>query len=194
MKIVVTVLFLMSLQIVCAQDSTYKPYKKPIKPEGEGFWDKTYSGGDLMLAGSTGNLFFNVSPLLGYRPNNKSFSFGIGATYQFSKFTYYGAVYRFSLVGVRAFVRQEIGNLFFLHAEAENYFTKGQNVLTLKNEIITIPCANVFVGYKQKYSDYSYYYIMVGYEAIGDRKAQQYVYPLHPFIIKAGYILDIKGK
>jgi hypothetical protein len=180
-----------------AQDSTYKSYPKPADAKST-FWDKCYSGGDIMLYGGSGTLFFNISPLFGYRPNNKGFSVGIGATYQYSKFTYSSTYatssYKFSLFGIRGFIRQDLSEVFFVHAEAENYFTRGRNVFTSKNETITIPCANIFLGYKQKYSEFSYYYIMVGYEAIGDPKAGQYVYPIHPLLFKAGYVLDIKGK
>lgn len=193
MKFIITLVFALSLGTLWSQDSTYKPYKKPVV-EKTPFWDKCYTGGDIMLYGGNGTFFFNVSPLLGYRPNNKGFSYGIGATYQFSRFTYSYSTYQFSLFGIRAFIRQDLGNMFFLHGEVENYFTQGRNVFTAKNEMISIPCANAFIGYKQKFSDFSYYYLMVGYEAIGDRNAGQYVYPMHPLVIKAGYIIDIKGK
>lgn len=194
MKLISTLVFLLLLLTVSAQDSTYKPYKKPAAHEKTPFWDKCYSGGDLMLYGGNNRFYFNVSPLLGYRPNNKSFSYGIGLTYQYSSFIYYGATYKFSIAGARVFIRQDLGNLFFVHGELENYFTKGENIFTREKEIISIPCANVFIGYKQKFSDFSYYYIMVGYEAIGDRNTGNYVYPMAPLLLKAGYILDLKGK
>ena len=177
-----------------SQDSTYKPYKESNKEDNLGFWDKCYAGGDIMFYGGTGSAFFNISPLIGYRPNNKSFSYGLGATYQFSKITYYNLIYQYSLFGIRAFVRQGLGEMLFLHGEIENYFTKGRNVFTGKDAVITIPCASAFVGYKQNISSFSYYYLMLGYETIGNRNTSQYVYPLHPIVFKAGYILDIKGK
>lgn len=194
MKFFLVLVFATANLFVSAQDSTSnKPWKKPVEDK-LGFWDHCYSGGDLMLYGGSGSFYFNISPMLGYRPGNKSFSYGVGATYQFSRFTYNTSSYQFSLYGLRAFVRQDLGRMFFLHGELENYFTKGQNIFTKKEELISFPCANAFVGYKQMYSDFSYYYIMVGYEFIGDGKAPAYVYFLHPFILKAGYVFDLKGK
>jgi hypothetical protein len=195
MRIIFTLILLLGALVSIGQDSTYKPYKKPIDKDMDlTFWDKCYSGGDLSFYGGSGGLFFNISPLLGYRPGNKSFSYGIGATYQYTSFNYFGLNYNYSLFGIRAFIRQELGNMFLAHAEIENYFTKGENVLTRQVEVISIPCANVFIGYRHKFSDFSYSYIMLGLELIRDPSSYQYVYPLHPLLFKAGYILDIKGK
>lgn len=176
-------------------DSTYSDYKyqKPAEMP-ENFWDKAYTGGDLMLWGGGGGFYFNISPMLGYRPNNGKFSYGIGATYQYSSFNDLGYTYQFSLYGARAFLRQELGNYFFVHGEYENYFTRGRSIFSNKTENISIPCANAFIGYKQNFSEYSYYYFMIGYEFIGDRYAGTYVYPVHPILIKVGYIFDLKRK
>ncbi|HYG52391.1 MAG TPA: hypothetical protein VD905_15880 [Flavobacteriales bacterium] len=181
-----------------AGDSTARPLKKTKPVDDLRFWDHCYSGGDLMFYGGNGSVYFNISPMLGYRPANKSFSYGIGTTYQYSSFTYLSgnniSQYRFSLVGIRGFLRQDISKMFFLHGELENYFTKGRNIFTRKDELISFACANAFIGFKQMYSDFSYYYIMAGYEFLGDGKAGIYAYPLHPFILKAGYVFDLKGK
>lgn len=157
------------------------------------FWDKAYTGGDFAFFGGTGQLYFNISPLLGYRPQNKGFSLGIGATYQYTYLNdvFYGS-YAYSLFGVRGFVRQQLGEHFFIHGEYENYFTKGVNIFTQKRENIIIPCANAFLGYKQHFSEFSYYYIMLGYEFIHDPYTR-YVYGIHPLVFKVGYIFNIRG-
>ena len=174
----------------------YKRYREQSLEEKTPFWDKCYTGGELMLFGGTGQFYLNISPLLGYRPQNKNFSYGVGITYQYTSFIdyYYGSRYSYSLFGLRAFIRQQLGQHFFLHGEYENYFTRGFNVFTNRKEGIVVPCANGFLGYKQNFSEYSYYYIMLGYEFIGDRNTRQYVYYTAPLVLKVGYIFDIKGK
>jgi len=196
MKVLPAVLLTFSVLFAGAQsDSTrYRNYREDDPLEKNDFWDKCYTGGDLMLFGGSGQFYFNVSPLLGYRPQNKGFSYGVGLTYQFTRFVDYYTTYSYSLFGVRAFLRQQLGQHFFLHGEYENYFTRGENIFTRKRETIVVPCANAFLGYKQNFSEYSYYYIMLGYEFIGDRNAGQYVYYTHPIVFKVGYIFDIRGK
>lgn len=187
-------LCLIGLETFAQKDSAYSNYK-PAKEKTENFWDKTYVGGDVALYGGTGTFYFNISPMIGYRPNNKGFSYGLGATYQYMSFSSAYFTDRFSWFGLRAFVRQNILERLFVHAEYENYFTKGYNYLTNKDEMITVPCANIFIGYKQNFSDFSYYYFMLGYEAIGNESAKYYmIYPLYPIVFKAGYVIDLKGK
>jgi hypothetical protein len=193
MKFFLIILISCSTVGIFAQDSTRVKPIKPLPDQGN-FWDHCYSGGDLSFFGGSGQIFFNISPLLGYRPGNKGFSYGIGATYQFTRINYYGYSDDYSLYGIRAFVRQQLGNMFFVHGELENYYTKGYNIFTRKEEPISIPCANICLGYRQKFSEFSYSYLMVGYEMIGDQKAGSYVYYTHPIVIKAGYIIDLKGK
>lgn len=196
MRYLILGIFIIITQSVFSQsDSTYNGYKGSNADATRGdFWDKVYAGGDLMLYGGSGGFYFNLSPMIGYRPGNKSFSYGIGATYQYTGINdpFYGSL-SYSLYGVRGFLRQQLGRFFFLHAEAENYFTEGINVITGQEELISIPCANAFIGYKQSFSEYSYYYLMVGYDFIQDPKAI-YAYPLTPVVFKVGYIFDIRGK
>lgn len=187
-------ILLSSVWVNAQRDSTRYANIDDKYLEKDSFWEKCYTGGDFMFYIGSGQLNFNISPLLGYRPQNKGFSYGLGATYQFTRFDYTNVVYSYSLFGIRGFVRQNLGSHFFLHGELENYFTKGQNIFTKKVEPISIPCANAFIGYKQGISDFSYYYIMIGYEFIGDQNAAQYVYYTHPLLFKIGYIFDIKGK
>ena len=162
------------------------------------FKDKCYVGGDVIfyLSSSSGNngLLLNLSPMFGYRPNNKNFSYGVGLTYQYTSITYPGLGASFSnhLYGGRVFARQLIGNVFFLHGEAETYLTKKENYLTRKMEFASIPFVNGFIGFKNRFSQYSYYYFMIGYNFLENPNGI-YVYATNPLLLKVGYVFDLGG-
>jgi hypothetical protein len=178
-----------------SQVSSKKDSLRTSQEEIPSFKDKCYVGGDvLFFLDGTGSLF-NLSPMFGYRPQNKNFSYGVGATYQYTSFRDFTTNYKFSnhLLGGRVFARQLLGSLFFLHAEAEMYFTQKENFLTNKVEWVSIPFANAFLGYKSRFSNYSYYYFMLGYNVLENPNGY-YVYPTNPILFKAGYIFDLGGK
>ena len=169
-------------------DSLRRNYDKKMS-----ILERSFTGGEFIFYITNRGTVLNLSPLYGIRPKNKTFSYGAGVTYQYTSYKYTnGSFYRYSLFGARVFARQLLGQSFFINGEAEIYTTRALNFITKKNEWIPIPFSTLYLGYKGTGGDFSYYYIMLGYNFVNDNNAQ-YVYFSTPIIVKAGIIIDLGG-
>ena len=159
------------------------------------FLDRSYIGGDFIATISNYGGIINLSPLYAYRLTEKGLLGGVGFTYQYTSGydAYYGQRFSNNLFGGRVFLRQHLGENFFLHGELEMYRTKVYVDLTGKEEMRNIPVGAAGLGYRNNIMTDSYYQIMVGYDFIQDPYTWYYVYPF-PFrgiYLKAGVVIAL---
>lgn len=144
-------------------------------------------GGELSMF--FGNYtYINISPFIGYRIN-PDITFGLGPTYQYVSVrngTGYNT-YRDNIFGGRAFLRHELGRMFFAHAEYEilnfNFYSNVEGWGRRNVEL-----ASLGLGYKSSMGgDFTYYYVMVLYDFIQNVNVRN-VYPTAPLIFKVGFM------
>lgn len=158
-----------------------RPFKDRLAYGGEFTF---YVGGSSYLNGTVTN--FSLCPFIGYRIN-PDLTFAIGPNYQYWGFRSNFGVLRDHFYGGRAFLRQELGIRFFLHAEYEIYNIETYSYvggLGRRN----IDLGSLGVGYKSDFGgDFGYYYLMVLFDFIGNPNSA-YIYQTAPLIFKAGLI------
>lgn len=152
--------------------------------------DKMAYGGELTLYFSNVSLFY-ISPFAGYR-FNPDLTLGAGPIYQYMSIRNgygqgTGTVYRDHVFGGRAFLRHELGRLFFAHAEYEILnFKHYSQIGGYARRFVDI--ASLGLGYKNSSGgDFGYYYIMVLFDFIQNPNIA-FVYPTAPIIFKMGFI------
>ncbi len=158
--------------------------KRPLK-------ERMAYGGELSMYFSNVSVIY-ISPFAGYRLN-PDITLGVGPIYQYlsvrNGYSYgNGPVYRDHIFGGRAFLRHELGRMFFAHAEYEVLNFKLYNQATGTVGRRNVDLASLGIGYKSSFGgEFGYYYIMVLYDFIQNINVS-YVYPTAPIIFKAGII------
>lgn len=158
--------------------------KRPLK-------ERMAYGGELSMYFSTVSVIY-LSPFAGYRLNPE-ITMGVGPIYQYlsvrnSNTIGNNSVYRDHIFGGRAFIRHEIGRMFFAHAEYEILNFKMYNQLTGLYGRSSLDLASLGLGYKSSFGgEFGYYYLMVLFDFIQNVNVRN-VYPTAPLIFKAGII------
>lgn len=137
-----------------AQDSTMIRKRPPQK----NFWDKVFVGGNIGVQFGR-ETFFDVSPLVGYKFNEKV-SAGIGATYQY--YSYKDRYYNFetNIYGGRVFGRYNFTNYLFGHLEYEYLNLEAFDFYRRRVDVESVLAG---AGYIQRISDRSGIVAMILY-------------------------------
>jgi hypothetical protein len=118
---------------------------------------KIFTGGDFGLQLGTVNII-NLSPLIGYRINNKT-SIGVGGIYKYysdSRYQYYLSIY-----GIRAFARYLIFNNLFAHVEAEELNVRNLDTYFINKERLWISNFYIGGGYRQSVGTKSFLNLLI---------------------------------
>lgn len=183
--ITVFTLMFYSASLQAQQDTLIAP-ETPAAPEKEKipFKDRLFLGGNLGLQFGS-QTYIDVSPLLGYRVNDK-LSVGVGATYIYYRLKEANYSYSSSIYGGRMFARYFLYENFFAQFEPELLNMEVYN--TNSNEYYRKNIFSPFIGggYIQKFSEYSGIYIMLLYN-INDTPDSPYQNP----VIRIGFNIGL---
>jgi hypothetical protein len=144
---ILLILFCISAAIQ-AQDSTSTKKPKPKTQPKEKFSDKVFFGGNIGMQFGT-ITFFEFSPLVGYRINEKV-SAGIGLTYQYYQYKDRYIDFKTNVYGGRVFGRYFFTDYLFGHAEYEYLNLEAFDFRRHRVDVGSLMAGG---GYYQRFSD-----------------------------------------
>lgn len=175
-------LILLSLFLINKKAFTQNPID-PNQPKPKPtFKERLYTGGNFAASfGST--TFLDISPIIGYRINNR-LSAGTGITYIYYNVNNAYYKYNTSIYGGRAFSKFDIFESVFAYTEYEVLNSEIQDPLLRNISRKNIPAWYVGGGYQQKFNNNSGFLISLLYN-LDENRYSIYQNP----IIRAGFIL-----
>jgi len=148
--------------------------------EGGNFADRLYFGGGMGLSSGSWGTSISLSPIVGYMVSNR-FSVGVGATYQFYKFT--AINFQDNRYGGSLFARMNLFKQVFAYGE---YSFLNQTNYYDFNDRVTIARLPLGLGASQHVGPRSSLNFVVAYDMLYDIN---YLYHPSPWVITANFSL-----
>ena len=144
------------------------------------FMDRVYFGGGMGLSGGSWGTAISLSPIVGYMVSSR-FSLGVGATYQFYKYT--SINFQDNRYGGSAFARMNIVKQVFAYGEYS--FLNQVNYFDL-NDRVTITRLPIGLGVSQYVGPRSSLNLVVAYDMLHDTN---YLYHPSPWVVTVNFSL-----